>query len=232
MSYAIERLDDDPRLQRIAALGMLKKYLGVELPAEVDWEQQLFREGVEGIPEFKEALIKAELRKRGAEFPEELDPIEEQIKKYEQFQRLRETLESGKQPPNLMRDLILALPEVLKIILQVQGGDNSKSDAQTVRRPERSIERREGRANGPGLGRVSPEAVPPPEGLDSGTLEKPMPPTPPCPEPLPGDVAPNNLLLSQFDWAELERAVHGDSGEFIRGVFLSAYEKDSQYTTN
>ncbi len=129
LSYAIERLEDDPELQRIAALGMLKKYLGVELPAEVDWEEQLFREGVEGNPEFKGALIKAELRKRGAEFPEELDPIEGQIKKYEQLARLEETLDSGKKPPSLMRELILALPEFLKIIQQVQGGDTPKSDA-------------------------------------------------------------------------------------------------------
>ena len=80
---------------------MLKKHLRVELPAEVGWDEQLFPKDVEDNPEFSEALIKAELRSRGAEFPGELNAIEEQIKKYEQLERLRETLEPGRKPPRL-----------------------------------------------------------------------------------------------------------------------------------
>ena len=227
LSYAIERLEDDPEIQRIAALGMLKKYLGVELPGELDWEEQLFREGVKGNPDFKEALIKAELGKRGAEFPEELNAIEEQIKKYQQLGRLRETLDSGKKPPSLMRELILALPEVLKFIQQVQGSDFTKSGAQAEPPLEAPVDSQEGR--GSGLGHVSPEVVPPPAGLDFGPSETPKPPTPPVHEPRQGAHTPRKVPLSKLDWAELERGVHGDPGEFIGGVCLAASEQDSQY---
>ncbi|MCZ6488937.1 MAG: hypothetical protein O7A06_00205 [Acidobacteria bacterium] len=227
--YAIERFEDDPELQRIAALGMLKKHLGVELPAdvEIDWQEQLFRDGIEGNPEFKEALVIAELGKRGAEVPEEPDPMEETIKKYQQLGRLREALDSGKKPPSLMRELILALPEVLKFIQQVQGSDFTKSGAQAEPPLEAPVDSQEGR--GSGLGHVSAEVVPPPAGLDFGPSETPKPPTPPVHEPRQGAHTPRKVPLSKLDWAELERGVHGDPGEFIGGVCLAASEQDSQY---
>ena len=44
-----------------------------------------------------------------------------------------------------------------------------------------------------------------------------------------GDDAPERQILSKFDWAELERGIHSDPGEFTRGFWLSAYEHDSEY---
>ena len=121
MSYALERLEDDPEMQRLVGMAALKKHLGVELPPEPDWIERLVREGVEGNPEHRDAFVKARLREEGAEFPEELDPIEEQIEKYEQLERLLNAIGGGQEPPSLVKELLLAVTEVLKIIRQVFG---------------------------------------------------------------------------------------------------------------
>ena len=60
-------------------------------------------------------------------------------------------------------------------------------------------------------------------------METPPPATPPDPQTRPGDDSPEEPLLSKLDWAELEKGVHGDPGEFIGGVLLSASVQDSQY---
>ena len=256
-SYALERLEEDPEMQRLVGIAALKKHLGIELPPETDWKERLVREGVEGNPEYRDAFVKSRLREEGAEFPEEIDPIEKQIEKYEQLERFRESLGVGQKQTSLLRELVLALPEVLKIVQQMQGSSAVLSDAQTVpaleapttqdAAPQPSepatpstqdavsqppakadhIERQEGRIYG--LGQGSPEVASPPEGLDSGPVGTPHPPTHPDPDTQPRDDTTDKPHISYVDWAELETGVHGDPGEFVHGVYLSAYEEHSPY---
>ncbi|MCH8282192.1 MAG: hypothetical protein IIC96_16090 [Chloroflexi bacterium] len=244
LRYALERLEDDPEMQHLVGTGMLQKFFGVEIPPDLDWKEQIFREGVEGDREYRRALVEAGLRKMGADFPEDADPLQEQINKQEQLERISELLGAGTKPPSLMRELLLALPvalpEILKIIQMVQSSEPAKSDTSTAPALETPssqpvihqppdlvapIENQEGRVYG--LGQVSPEVAPPPEGLDPGPIVPPQPTSRPSPDSQPGEDAIQKPHISYVDWAELETGVYGDAGEFIRGVCLTAYERDS-----
>ena len=121
-----ESINDDPRLGEAIGVALAKKHLGIELPPEPTWEEKQVREEAEANPEYKSELVKAGLPKRGVEFPEDIDPFEEEIRKYQQLQRFREALGAGRKGEtttlvNLLKNLGLALPEIVDIFHEVRG---------------------------------------------------------------------------------------------------------------
>ena len=121
-----EAMEENPTLSQAIGIAVFKKYTGVDLPVELGWEEQLFREGVEGDPEIKTELIKARLREKGVEFPEDIDPTRELIRKFEQFKQLNELLNGepkgvSETLAKFLKEVAPALPEIVKLIREARG---------------------------------------------------------------------------------------------------------------
>ena len=120
-----QSMEENPKLSRAIGVAVFKKYTGVDLSVELDWEEQLFREGVEGDPEIKSEFIKAKLRDMGVEFPEDIEPVEELIRKFEQINQLKELIEGPRSPSDtlarFLKEAAPALPEIVKVIQKARG---------------------------------------------------------------------------------------------------------------
>jgi len=133
----MQSMDENPKLSRAIGVAVFNKYTGVDLPVELDWEEQLFREGVEGDPEIKSEFVKARLREMGVEFPEDIDPIEEQIRKFEQIKRFKESLHEGPEGlsgtlARFLKEALPALPEIVKIIQEARGTGAVEQDGSSL----------------------------------------------------------------------------------------------------
>ena len=133
----MESMEENPKLSLAIGVAVFKKYTGVDLPVELDWEEQLFREGVEGDPEIKTEFVKARLRDMGVEFPEDIEPVEVLIRKFEQINRLKDSLREGPDgfSGNLARFLKEAapfIPEIVKIIQEGRGTGAVEQDGSSL----------------------------------------------------------------------------------------------------
>ena len=61
----------------------------------------------------------------GVEFPEDIDPIEVQIRKFEQIKQLKELIEGPRGPSDtlarFLKEAAPALPEIVKVIQKARG---------------------------------------------------------------------------------------------------------------
>jgi len=207
-----EWADEDPQLGRAIAAAWYKKHSGVELPVELDWEEQLFREGVEGSPHYKEEFIKARLRDRGVEFPEEQDALERLIAETEQLQRLRDALGVGRKGiADIVQELIPALPGLLQIVNDARRG--AIAGASSGQSPDVPVE--------PIVSHLAQPKIKPPETTRT--------PSHLLRDIQPGDNGAGDPPLDRVDWVELEIGVHGDPVEFIQRVYRAGYDQDSLY---
>ena len=229
-----ELAHEDPRIGRAIAAAAFKKSFGVELPAELGWEDQLFQEGVEGNSEYQDALIKARLRERGVNFPEQQDGIERLITEAEQTQRLRDALGVGRKGfAGILQDLIPVLP----VLLQALRGAQGIATAGTPISPALDTPVETQGPAAPIEQPVEPIAAPAPvEPMVAYRAQQEIKPaetaqSPPhlLPDIQPGDKGTGVPALSWVDWAELETGAHGDPEEFIRGVYRAGYEEHSLY---
>lgn len=234
-----EMLADDPEMQRLFAMAVLKKQYGIERPPEESWNEKLFREGVQSNPEYKDLFVQAGLRERGVEFPEEVDPFEQELRNYERVQRLIDLFEEKSKGPTgtlarIWKDVAPALPEIVKMFRELRGTGTAGQVGPALEAPP------DQRPAQIPIEHVPSPMVPPVQGGQAAT---PSPPPEPDPAPVdalempsveqpedrPIDQAHSVPLLSRVDWAELETGVHGDPGEFMQGVYISAFGEASEY---
>ena len=234
-----EMAEEDPKLGQAIGAAFAKKHLGIEFPPELPWYEKMVRGEAERNPKYRAELVKAGLRELGVEFPEEEDPIEEQIRKFEQFNQIEEALREGPRGPTgtlarFLKDVAPALPEIVKMINEIRGAGTAGQVGPALETPPD-----QSKAKFP-IGHVPPFMVP-----SVPTAQTATPPPKPGPDSIPAETGqmppvgqqedrPIDLAhiwppLSRVDWAALETGVHGDPGEFIQSVFITAYEKDSLY---
>jgi hypothetical protein len=206
----------------------------VELPPEPTWEEHLLREAVEGNAEYQDGLIRARLRERGVEFPDEKDPIERLIAEAQQTNKLRDALGGGRKGiAGVVQDLAPALPVLLQVFKDIQGGATASPPIGPA-------------LDAPADATVTPKPVKQPvEPIAAPAPIKPIAPYRTQPEIKAAETAqtPLHLLpdilpeasdtsvprLDRVDWVELEIGAHSDPKQFIQGIHRSGYEEHSLY---
>ena len=237
-----DELDEGSDTAALVTRAYLYKSLGVELPPEPSREEKRFQEALENDPEYFEQYFEgrmAMLRGPKAEEPSAVAKLTADLKEFNEVKQiLGVNTGSGGGFREIIRDIAPVLIELFGAMSHKtgkvgEGGSQSGTNQQAAANQPATEAASPGASSRPDPA-VSPplpspvarETVPPVASVPR--RPEPAPPEPPKPSPGAAKEPDPELdwvsLLSQIDWAEVERGVHGDPGEFIQQASDSALD--------
>ena len=235
-------LDRGSEVATRLAWDYIYKPLGIELPPEPSWEEKRFQEALENNPEHFEQYFEARmamLRGPKAEEPSTWAQLRTELEEYNELKQVlgRDTGAGGGFRETL-RYLAPGIRELIRVMLPKtgkagEGGPQPEPDQQAAANPAAAESaspgvpsRQDPTVSPPLPSPVAQETVPPVASVPK--RPEPSPPEPPKAKPEAAKEPDRELdwvsLLSQLDWAEVERGVHGDPGEFIQRAYDSALD--------
>ena len=242
LAYLKDELDRGSEVGERLTMAYLEKSLSIQLPKEPTQEEKIFLEALDTDSKFRRQYVEDRLRKLGGKKRAEHSELGQLIAELKDYGKLKPLLGSDAGAGGGLRDILKEVAQGLKEITSAVSPKPSKTGGEV----SQSGPTQQAAATQTAAASASPGPPSPP----SPTISWPRPSSvtqetvplvasvPRRPEPVPAEppktppeaaTEPDQevdwgSLLSQVDWAEVEKAVHSDPEEFIQQTYDSALD--------